>query len=257
MSQEWLKKLAEASGDKEFLKRARQQPRSTAASTAAGGPRRSLIGAVFSFFFRILILAAIAEAVAMFIMAMTFELTEEPLGYIFHYTAWYFLQGLPAAVYSELQPTLSNMQDALPFIAPAALALATTIYLLPSINAARNRSPVRFLVYIVNLAFGWAIVGWLIALVLSLISGIAGRSGGMIEAAKAAAAAARRAGGQGRGNQPQRQSSGPAAARQAAAATRAAITAAATAARETPARTRGEPTVRRLGGRDESWVRPR
>src|SRR5262245_49942399 len=92
MSQEWLKKLAEISNDKELMKRAQQLEKKAqrpAAARRPTGPQRSLVGAVFGHFFRWLFLFAIAEAAAMFVVADSEGLQNEPWGVIFHYLVWY------------------------------------------------------------------------------------------------------------------------------------------------------------------------
>ena len=202
MSQEWLKQLAELSNDKELRKRAQQlQKKAARPSTVreAGGRQRSLVGAAFGHFFRWLFLFAIAEAVAMFVVADNEGLSNEPWGVIFHYLVWYPLtqpifpdevyQALrdwfvltPAdlsAFYDRINPFIQEQQDALVFYVPAAASLALTLFFLPAINAARRRSPIRFLVWLAN----WAVVFlfvpwqqgvialWLVAFVFSFLGG--------------------------------------------------------------------------------------
>jgi len=202
MSQEWLKKLAEVSNDKELLKRAQQLEKKAQRQPAArrpAGPQRSLFGAAFGHFFRWLFLFGLAEAAAMFVVADSEGLQNEPWGMIFHYLVWYPLtqpmfpaeiyQGLqdwfgltPAdlsAVYDQINPFLQEQQDALVFYVPAAASLASTLFFLPAINAARRRSPVRFFVWLANwavlfLIMPWGpgvIVLWLAAFVFSFLGG--------------------------------------------------------------------------------------
>jgi hypothetical protein len=200
MSQEWLKQLAELSNDKELRKRAQQmqQAQRAAARPGAGGGR-SLFGAAFGHFFRWLFLFALAEAAAMFVIADSEGLTNEPWGVIFHYLVWYPLtqpifpaeiyQALldwfaltPAdlsAFYDEINPFVQEQQDALVFYAPVAAALALTLFFLPAINAGRRRSPIRFLVWLANwavvfLAVPWGegvVVLWVAAFVFSFVGG--------------------------------------------------------------------------------------
>jgi hypothetical protein len=204
MSQEWLKQLAELSNDKELRKRAQQlekkAQRGPAARPAAGGPRRSLLGAAVGHFFRWLFLFALAEAAAMFVVASNEGLENEPWGVIYHYLVWYPLtqpifpaeiyQGLQdwfgltasdlAAFYDRINPVLQEQQDALVFYTPVAASLAFTLFFLPAINAARRRSPIRGLVWIANwavvfLAVPWGegvIALWLAAFVFSFLGGI-------------------------------------------------------------------------------------
>lgn len=208
MSQEWLKQLAELSNDKELRKRAqkleKKAQRQTTVRQAGSGSGRSLIGAAFGHFFRWLLLFAIAEAVAMFIVAGNEELTNEPWGVIFHYLVWYPLTqpifpdevyqalrdwfGLaPAdlsAFYDRINPFIQEQQDALVFYTPVAASLLLTLFFLPVINAARRRSPIRFLVWLANwavvfLAVPWregVIALWLGAFVFSFFGGGAQRA---------------------------------------------------------------------------------
>lgn len=282
MSQEWLKKLAEISNDKELLKRAQQLEKKAQRQSAAGrpaGPRRSLVGAAFGHFFRWLFLFGLAQAVAMFVVADAEGLQNEPWGVIFHYLVWYPLtqpifpaeiyQGLqdwfgltPAdlsAVYDQINPFLQEQQDALVFYVPAAAALASTLFFLPVVNAARRRSPIRFFVWLANwavlfLIVPWGpgvIVLWLAAFVFSFLGGV------------------RRAPRQPQPQpqpQPQRQEAPsqprPAvtaqkkAGRPATSAATAAAHAVQRAARPALALNKREPTVIRRGGGD-SWVRAR
>jgi hypothetical protein len=211
MSQEWLKKLAELSNDKELVKRVEQLQRrapSPAAATArrnpAGPPRRSLPRAVFGHFLRFLILVGIVQAVAMFVIATVDYLDNESWGMIFHYVVWYALtqpifppevydllrdwagatRGDLHAFYAEINPALEADQDVLVFAVPAAIALALTLFFLPAINAGRRRSPIRVLVYLANFAVipllgemgEGVIVLWLAAFVFSWLGGGARKS---------------------------------------------------------------------------------
>jgi hypothetical protein len=231
MSKEWLQKLAELSNDKGLIARARQAQQA-AARSAPARPRRGLAGAVIRFFFRLVVLLAAFEAAVLFAVANSQGITEESLGYIFHYAVWLGLvDGLgETGLYdATVRPALEQIGDAAPFLAPLAAALAGTIYFLPSINAARIGNPIRFLVYIINLVFGWSLFGWFVALVLSLITGLG----------RAAPAAAT----------PGRSAAAPAS-RRAPAPTR-------TASAAPTARNVRVPTVVRSDGRAGSWIRPR
>jgi len=82
--------------------------------------------------------------------------------------------------YDWMRPALDAYRDQLVFALPVGLALALTLYFLPSINAARRQNPIRTLVYLLNLAaaplylkFTGAPVLWVGALILSF----AGRGG--------------------------------------------------------------------------------
>jgi hypothetical protein len=210
MSQEWLKQLAELSNDKDLLKRAQQMQKAqkaqrTAARQAArqgGGPQGSLLGALFGSFFRWLFLFGLAEAAAMFVVSESQGLSNESWGYVFHYLVWYVLTQpifpaeayaalqewfglLPAdlsALYDEINPILQERQDALVYYVPALAALAVALFFLPATNARRRRSPIRFLIFLANLAvivlfpsLGEGVLAlWLGAFVFSFVGG-AGR----------------------------------------------------------------------------------
>jgi len=173
MSQEWLKQLAELSNDKDLRKRVKQMQKAQSTSVRqTTGRQRSLVGAVFGFFFRWLFLFALVEAVAMFVVADSQGLSNESWGYIFHYVVWYALTqpifpdelyvglqdwfGLTPAVlsrvYDQVNPFIQDNQDALVYYVPAGAALALTLFFLPATNAKRRRSPIRFLVFLANLA---------------------------------------------------------------------------------------------------------
>ncbi|MGE0119505.1 MAG: hypothetical protein AB7S71_08815 [Dongiaceae bacterium] len=209
MSQEWLKKLAELSNDKDLVKRAERLQRKAAQRArarqqpSAAAPRRSLLGAAFGHFFRFLFLIGLAQAAAMFVVAVAEGLEGEPWGMIFHYLVWDVLTqpifppafydllrdgiGLtPAdlgAVYVWINETIEIHQDVLVYAVPVAAALALTLFFLPSINAGRRRSPIRVLVYLANLAIlvflraigPGAVVVWLAAFVFSFAGGGTGR----------------------------------------------------------------------------------
>jgi hypothetical protein len=226
MSKEWLQKLAELSNDKGLIARARQAQQA-AARSAPARPRRGLAGAVIRFFFRLVVLLAAFEAAVMFAVANSQGITEEPLSYIFHYGVWLGL-GETGLYEATVRPALEQLGDAAPFLAPLAAALAGTIYFLPSINAARIGNPIRFLVYIINLVFGWSLFGWFVALVLSLITGLGRAAPAVATPSRSAAPASRRA---------------PAPTRTASAAP--------------TARNVRVPTVVRSGGQAGSWIRPR
>jgi hypothetical protein len=200
MSQEWLKQLAELSNDKDLRKRAQQMQKAQRSSVRqTAGRQRSLVGAVFGFFFRWLFLFALVEAVAMFVVADSQGLSNESWGYIFHYVVWYALTqpifpdelyvglqdwfGLTPAVlshvYDQVNPFIQDNQDALVYYVPAGAALALTLFFLPATNAKRRRSPIRFLVFLANLAviflykqLGQAVIAlWLGALLFSFAGG--------------------------------------------------------------------------------------
>ena len=201
MSQEWLKKLAELSNDKELLKRAQQLQRKAErrSDPRPAGTSRSLFAAAFGYFLRFLFLIALVQAAAMFIVAELEGLGNEPWGLIFHHTVWYPLTQpiLPAegydllrdwigvtpadlnAFYGRVNVAIEEHQDLLVYAVPVAAALALTLFFLPAINAGRRRSPIRLFVYLANLAIiplagelgEGVIVIWLAALVFSFVGG--------------------------------------------------------------------------------------
>lgn len=204
MSQEWLKKLAELSNDKDLAKRAQQmQARAAPAPKprpAADGPRRGLFGAAFGSFFRYLLLFAAIQAAAMIVVAGLEGIEDEPWGLIYHHMVWYPLTQpiLPdpvmdalrewfgvtpedlLALYERINGFVQEQQDALVFLTPVAAALALTLFFLPSINARRRRSPIRLIIFLANLAvlvlipemgLGVVVV-WLAAFVFSFVGGV-------------------------------------------------------------------------------------
>jgi hypothetical protein len=204
MSQEWLKKLAELSNDKELLKRAQQlqqkaERRRDPPAANTGGSRRSLLGAAFGYFFRFLFLIALIQGAAMFIVAELDGLGNESWGLIFHHMVWYLLTQpiFPAeiydllrdwigvtpadlgAFYGDINEAIEEHQDLLVYAVPVGAALALTLFFLPTINAGRRRSPIRVFVYLANLASvvlagelgEGVVVVWLAALVFSFVGG--------------------------------------------------------------------------------------
>src|SRR5215831_13647928 len=170
MSEEWLKKLAELSNDKQLMQRARQMQKQSAGrsggSSRPGG--RSLFGAAFGFWFRFLFLFALAEAVLLFTFAGINGESDASWGDQLRYALWYVLkqQALPDESYRILEqvtglapsrltdfydwmrPALDAYRDQLVFAVPIGLALALTLYFLPSINAARRQTPIRTIIYL-------------------------------------------------------------------------------------------------------------
>lgn len=209
MSQEWLKKLAELSNDKELVKRAEQFQQKAAQRAAmrrtqpAAPRRRSLLGAAVGHFFRFLFLIALVQAAAMVLVAAAEGLENEPWGVIFHYLVWYPLtqpifpsefyallhdwtgltRGDLGAFYEQINESLGMHQDSLVYVVPAVASLALTLFFLPSINAGRRRSPIRGLVYLANLAVVFLLGGmgpgvlviWLAALLFSFAGGRAAK----------------------------------------------------------------------------------
>ena len=205
MSQEWLKQLAELSNDKDLRKRAQQMQKTQRTSVRqAGGRQRGLAGAAFGFFFRWLFLLALVEAVAMFVVIDSEGLQNATYGEAFHYLVWYPLTQpiLPDEIYAGLQSgfglTLADLsafykqinsdlvqyEEALVYAAPPAVAAALTLFFLPAINAKRRGSPIRFLVFLANLAviilfkqLGQAVIAlWLGAFLFSLAGGAGQRA---------------------------------------------------------------------------------
>ena len=63
--------------------------------------------------------------------------------------------------------TLSNLTPIEMIIAFAALFLVLYIYFLPTITAIKRNSPHKTAVVIVNVLFGFTLVGWVVALLLA------------------------------------------------------------------------------------------
>src|SRR5437867_6685742 len=106
MSEEWLKKLAELSNNKQLMQRAQQKKKQSgghSTSRSAGG--RSLFGAAFGFWFRFLFLFGLAEAVLLFVFAGINGESDASWGDQLRYAVWYVLkqQALPADVYQTAQ----------------------------------------------------------------------------------------------------------------------------------------------------------
>jgi uncharacterized membrane protein len=62
---------------------------------------------------------------------------------------------------------LSNLTPVQTIFALAALFLILYIYFLPTITAIRKNSPNKMAVVIVNILFGFTLIGWVVALVLA------------------------------------------------------------------------------------------
>ncbi|HEX6092268.1 MAG TPA: hypothetical protein VFZ07_02890 [Dongiaceae bacterium] len=121
------------------------------------------IGAIFGSVIRWAIFAAIMGAIAVFIISGQEEL-EESVGETVLYAIWY----LAAVAVPAMQPEMASAIDAngiysalkphaglLPFLVPLAFGAVVTILFLPTVNARRRASGLRFLVFLANLALVW------------------------------------------------------------------------------------------------------
>jgi hypothetical protein len=135
----------------------------------ARAPRRGLVAALFGFLFRLLLLLIVVEIVVYWLIADSHALQGAPWGQVLHYGIWLAVGQFSG--FEALDQVLWRLHGELPFVLPPALALAATLYFLPSINAARRQTPARFAVYPINLLLGWSGVGWLLALFISAASG--------------------------------------------------------------------------------------
>lgn len=137
--------------------------------TAVAAARPGLIGAIFGFFFRLLILLGFAEGAIIWLTGVTQDLHGQPWGYVLHHAIRLEFGAAPFdPAWDEF---LSANEDALPVLLPSILAAALTFYFLPSIIAARSKNVARLVVYPLNLLAGWSGIGWLVALVFSFVGG--------------------------------------------------------------------------------------
>jgi len=207
MSKEWLAQLSATAAAKHGRGIARPQARPQAQPTAtidrsAGQPHRGLVGAIIGSIIRWAFISAIAGAAFVFVVSNN-EYLEDSLGENVTYSIWYlFHEILPAlmpgspidadAIYDALKPHAGLLPFLLPFIFGAAI----TLLFLPTVNAYRRRSGLRFFVLLINLAVlywawqsggvaldlsgreGWingqsitlkALIPWIILLILSFV----------------------------------------------------------------------------------------
>lgn len=216
MSKEWLAQLSATAANRHQGRPGfRVQPRpqaDTAAPTvpAADLPQRGFIGAIIGSIIRWVVLSAIAGAIFVFIL-LGDEFGQSSLGEKVLYalmslaTAAPSISGEvaaaidPAAIFYALQP----YADWLPFLVPLAVGIAVTLLFLPTVNAYRRRSGLRFFFFLFNLLLlyiawindwigidltgreGWigaqtltveAIIAWAVLLLLSFVRVRRGRS---------------------------------------------------------------------------------
>jgi hypothetical protein len=133
--------------------------------------QRSFFGAIIGSIIRWAILSAIAGAIHVFILSSN-EYLEDPIGQRVLYGIWYLAAFLPPAVSEAAARTVdaNAIYDALkpyarllPFIAPLAIGIAITLLFLPTVNAYRRRSGLRFFILLFNLVLlYWALQsGWI------------------------------------------------------------------------------------------------
>jgi hypothetical protein len=168
MSKEWLAQLSAQASQKGKVRylMPTPPPRPQAAAAPAidrQAADRSFIGAIIGSVIRWAIFAAIAGGIAVFIISGQEEL-QDPLGEKILYTIWYLASVAVAATLPDMASAIdaNAIYDALkphagllPFLVPLAFGAAVTVLFLPSINARRRRSGLRFIVFLANLALIW------------------------------------------------------------------------------------------------------
>jgi hypothetical protein len=166
MSKEWLAQLSATAA----AKRGGLAPRPPApsrpqplAAAVARGPdvqRRSFIGTIIGSIIRWGIIGAIAGAIFVFVVASN-EYLEDSLGDNVLYAIWYLASAVPAAISADavaavdanaIYDALKPHAGLLPFLAPLAFGVAVTLLFLPTVNAYRRRSGLRFFILLFNLA---------------------------------------------------------------------------------------------------------
>lgn len=50
------------------------------------------------------------------------------------------------------------------------VVFALTLYFVPSIAAFKRRMPNRFAIFLLNLFFGWTVIGWFVALIWASVA---------------------------------------------------------------------------------------
>jgi hypothetical protein len=167
MSKEWLAQLsaqAAQRGKVRYLMPTPPRPQPTAAPAIDRQTSgRSFIGAIIGSVIRWALFAAIAGGIAVFIISGQEEL-EETVGETVLYTIWY----LAAVAVPAMLPDMASAIDAngiysalkphaglLPFLVPLGFGAAVTVLFLPTVNARRRASGLRFIVFLANLALIW------------------------------------------------------------------------------------------------------
>jgi hypothetical protein len=167
MSKEWLAQLSAQAAQRGKVRYVmptppRPQPRG-APSIDRQASGRSFIGAIIGSVIRWAIFAAIAGAIAVFIISGQEEL-DESVGETVLYAIWY----LAAVAVPAMLPDMASAIDAngiysalkphaglLPFLVPLGFGAVVTILFLPTVNARRRASGLRFIVFLANLALIW------------------------------------------------------------------------------------------------------
>jgi hypothetical protein len=172
MSKEWLAQLSQQAarqGKARYMvptpvpPQRPQQPARPASPVDRQTPGGSFIGAIFGSIFRWAFLALIAGVIAVMVISSQ-EGLQDPIGEQVLYAIWYlaavtipYLLSLPDtainanAIYAALKPH----SGLLPVFAPLAFGVAVTLLFLPSVNARRRGSGLRFVVFLANLALFW------------------------------------------------------------------------------------------------------
>jgi hypothetical protein len=167
MSKDWLAQLsaqAAQRGKARYLVPTPPRPQQNAAPAIdrqASG--RSFISAIIGSIIRWAILAAIAGALAVFIITGQEEV-QDPLGEKVLYTIWYLAAvTLPALVSDAasaidangIYNALKSHTALLPFAVPLLFGGIVTLLLLPTVNARRRQSGLRHFILLGNLALIW------------------------------------------------------------------------------------------------------
>ena len=167
MSKEWLAQLSAQAAHRGKVKHLLPIPPRLQLAAAPAIDRqasgRSFIGAIIGSVIRWAIFAAIAGGIAVFIISGQEEL-QDPLGEKVLYVIWY----LASAAVAAMLPDMASAVDAnaiydalkphiglLPFLVPLGFGAVVTVLFLPTVNARRRASVLRFLVFLANLALIW------------------------------------------------------------------------------------------------------
>ena len=167
MSKEWLAQLSAQAAQRgkvrHLMPTPPRLPRAGAPAIDRQASDQSFVGAIFGSVIRKSIFAAIAGAIAVFIISDQQEL-QDSLGDQVLYAIWYLAAVAAPALLPESAAAIdaNGIYDALkpnagllPFLVPLGFGVVVTVLFLPSINARRRGSGARFIVFLANLALLW------------------------------------------------------------------------------------------------------
>jgi hypothetical protein len=167
MSKEWLAQLSAQAGQRGKARHLMPTPPRSQQAAAPAIDRqtsdRSFIGAIIGSVIRWAIFAAIAGAIAVFIISDQQEL-QDSIGDQVLYAIWFLAAVAAPAMLPDSAVAIdaNGIYDALkphagllPFLVPLGFGAAVTALFLPSINARRRGSGLRFIVFLANLALIW------------------------------------------------------------------------------------------------------